>query len=175
VTPQGFTLADTIAQLLVTLAFLGLGYAGWRALGSMVDAAVQPMSGNQRRTRAGARRDRRGAPRSLSGRKFTGNAKCNDCGQTLAFVVMLDTGRRVPVDPWPVADGNVCAKRVGNALQGYVIAEARPPSGLPGFRRYAAHFGTCPDRARPGQPRRAKPKPEPPATLPGLEPPGSPR
>jgi hypothetical protein len=30
----GWTLIDTIAQLVVTLAFLGLGFAGWLALGS---------------------------------------------------------------------------------------------------------------------------------------------
>jgi hypothetical protein len=170
VTPVGWVLADTIAQLLVTLAFFGLGFAMWLALGPLVDDAVQPMSGNNRRTRNGPRRNRRdGSPPGRSRRTFTGQAKCNDCGQTLTYVVMVDTGRRVPVDPWPVADGNVCARMVGKHLQGYVIAQGRPASGMPGFRRYAAHFGTCPDRARPG--RQRKPKPEPPPTLfDGLEP-----
>lgn len=77
---------------------------------------------------------------------------------------MSDTGKRLPIDPHPVADGNVCARAIGSKLHGYVITATRPAQ--PKWQRYAAHFGTCPDRPAPSRPRRAKP--EPPATLPGL-------
>jgi hypothetical protein len=81
---------------------------------------------------------------------------CEACGQVIAFVKMVATGKRVPIDPFPVADGNVCARAIGQSLHGYVISAQRGPS--PAFTRYAAHFGTCPDRERP------EPKPtEPPA------------
>ena len=92
--------------------------------------------------------------------KLTGGV-CQQCQQRIIFVAMLATGRSVPVDPIPVADGNVCARGVAPHLVGYVISRDRPPE--PGYTRYAAHFGTCPDRPRPGKPR--KPKPAAPATL----------
>lgn len=104
--------------------------------------------------------------RARTASRITGRG-CQHCGQTIAYVLMVDTGKRLPVDPIPVADGNVCARRNGRRLEGYVVTEARPANPAPGFRRYAVHFATCPDRPRPGQAR--KPKPEPPATLPGLE------
>lgn len=90
--------------------------------------------------------------------------ECDACGQRIAFVTMSDTGKRLPVDPYPVADGNVCARQIGAKLHGYVVAENRPAQ--PSWRRYAAHFGTCPNRPRPGQVRAVKAEPTP--TLPGL-------
>jgi hypothetical protein len=72
---------------------------------------------------------------------------CEECHQRIVFVKMIDTGRSVPVDPIPVADGNVCARRSGKYLHGYVISKDRGPSAA--FTRFAAHFGTCPDRERP--------------------------
>jgi hypothetical protein len=98
--------------------------------------------------------------------KLTGPV-CQECQQRITFVVMVETGKSVPVDPIAVPDGNVCARWVARSgggparLTGYVISKDRPPE--PGYTRYAAHFGTCVDRPRPGQPR--KPKPVPPATL----------
>lgn len=74
----------------------------------------------------------------------TTHPECSECGQRIAFVVMLATRKRVPIDPFPVADGNVCARPIGRHLRGYVISETRPAN--PAMRRYATHFGTCPKR-----------------------------
>lgn len=84
--------------------------------------------------------------RTRPNRTLTGGA-CQECGQRIVFVKMTVTGKRVPVDPIPVADGNVCARLIGQNLHGYVIS-ADHPAELP-FHRFAAHFGTCPDRAKP--------------------------
>lgn len=86
-------------------------------------------------------------PGRRPGTKLLGGV-CQDCRQRITFVQMTATGRRVPVDPMPVDDGNVCAFRAGTNLVGYVISAERPPEA--GYTRYAAHFGTCPDRPRPG-------------------------
>jgi hypothetical protein len=86
----------------------------------------------------------------------TGPAACKDCGARVVFVKMIYTGSRLPVDPIPVADGNVSARLVGNNLHGFVISKEHP-HGLPNVR-YAAHYGTCPDRPAP-----KPPPPKPPA------------
>jgi hypothetical protein len=97
--------------------------------------------------------------------KMTGPARCNGadgddgCGARIVFVIMTATGKRVPVDPIPVPDGNVCARRIGNNMHGYVISKDHPPS--PAFTRFAAHFGTCDSRPR----AEPKPTPAPPPAL----------
>lgn len=88
----------------------------------------------------------------------TGPPSCGDCGARIVFVRMVATDRQLPCDPLPVADGNVCARQIGQRLHGYVIADDKPAN--PNMQRYAAHFGTCPNR----QDAR-KPTPDPPATL----------
>lgn len=89
----------------------------------------------------------------------TGPARCRSCDARIVFVKMTYTGNRMPVDPIPVPDGNVCARRIGNQLHGWVISDEHPPAGGPDYARYAAHFGTCDDRPPP------KPKPEAPPAL----------
>lgn len=89
--------------------------------------------------------------------RATGPARCSSCGARVTFVKMTYTGKRLPVDPIPVADGNVSARLIGSQLHGYVISDEHP-HGPPNVR-YAAHFGTCPDRPAP------KPRPDPPPTL----------
>lgn len=90
----------------------------------------------------------------------TGPARCQKCDARIVFVRMTYTGKRLPVDPLPVADGNVCARRVGANLHGWVISDEHPP-GVPvqTYQRYAAHFGTCADKPPP------KPKPTDPPAL----------
>lgn len=83
---------------------------------------------------------------------------CDNCGARIVFVKMSYTGGRVPCDPRPVFDGNVCARQIGPALHGFVISKDHPAAGTP-YLRYAAHFGTCPDRPVP------KPRPDPPPAL----------
>jgi hypothetical protein len=87
----------------------------------------------------------------------TGPASCSSCGARIVWVQMTYTGKKVPVDPIPVTDGNVSARLIGNNLHGYVIS-AEHPHGAPNTR-YAAHYGTCSDRPQPA------PKPEPPPAL----------
>lgn len=89
----------------------------------------------------------------------TGPAQCHDCGARVVFVKMTYTGKRLPVDPLPVADGNVCARRVGNYLHGWVISAEHPAGVPPIYQRYVAHHATCADRPPP------KEKPEPPPAL----------
>ena len=88
----------------------------------------------------------------------TGPPECGDCGAQIVFVRMVVTDAQLPCDPVPVADGNVCARRIGNRLHGYVISEDRPAN--PQMQRYAAHFGTCTNL----QDKR-KPAPKPAPTL----------
>lgn len=89
----------------------------------------------------------------------TGPARCTKCDAQIVFVRMTYTGKRLPVDPIPVADGNVCARRIGAGLHGWVISAEHPPGTTPIYQRYAAHHGTCADKPPP------KPKPQAPPTL----------
>lgn len=99
-------------------------------------------------------------PRRQKTVRRTGAPGCRECGARIVFVVMVDTKRPLPCDPIPVADGNVCARLIGNRLHGYVISADRPAN--PQMQRYAAHFGTCPDRQ---DERKARPAPPAPPTL----------
>lgn len=89
--------------------------------------------------------------------RYTSPAACPSCGARVVWVVMTYTKKRLPVDPQPVADGNVSARLIGNQWHGFVIS-AEHKHGRPNVR-YAAHHGTCPDRPPP------KPRPDPPPTL----------
>lgn len=96
--------------------------------------------------------------------KQTGPTSCADCQARIVYVRMDATGKRIPVDPIPNDVGTVCARLVGNQLQGYVVSKDHPYERP--YVRYIAHFGTCD-----GQPRPApKPKTEPAPTLFDTEP-----
>lgn len=79
-------------------------------------------------------------------RKVTGVAMldCSACAAPIRFV-MLDTGKRIPVNPGPrPADdtrANVCARVLGHNLHGYVTSKAHPADPL--FLRFVPHFATC--------------------------------
>ena len=103
-------------------------------------------------------------PKKRRGRVFqsmrkTGPTSCDECQARVVFVTMQATGKRIPVDPIPNDVGTVCARLVGNQLQGYVISRDHPHERI--YTRYTAHYGTCPDRQRPAP----KPKTEPAPTL----------
>lgn len=103
-------------------------------------------------------------PKRRRGRVFktmrkTGPSSCDQCQARIVFVTMTATGNKVPVDPIPDDNGTVCARLVGNHLEGYVESAARLYERP--YTRYTAHFGTCPDRPRPAP----KPKAEPDPTL----------
>ena len=88
----------------------------------------------------------------------TGAPTCDHCGARLLFVKMTATGSRMPVDPIPVADGNVCARQIGAGWHGFVISKDHPYVGPP-YRRFMPHYATCDNRPEP------KPKPDPPPAL----------
>lgn len=70
---------------------------------------------------------------------------CRECAAPIRFV-RLDTGRALPVDPLPNAAGNVCARRLGNGLNGYVISKEHGAD--PHFLRFMPHHATCENRTR---------------------------
>lgn len=68
-------------------------------------------------------------------------SECRDCHEPIRFV-RLDTGKAMPVDPVPVLDrGNVCARRLGNELNGYVVSKDHPADPL--FLRFLPHHASC--------------------------------
>lgn len=72
---------------------------------------------------------------------------CSKCGRDLVFVVMHDTGKRMPCDPgMRPGDGRttlVVRWERGRDVVGRVVAQAPPSlSGL------TPHWGTCPCRPR---------------------------
>lgn len=83
-----------------------------------------------------------------------GVGKCRDCGASLRFVRMENTGKLVPVDPTPDDGGNVYAHPAGDALHGHVKTkgEQLPPA----WAVYMPHHATCRDsRRRAGRSARA--------------------
>lgn len=95
--------------------------------------------------------------------KKSGPTSCDDCQARIVYVRMDATGKRVPVDPMPDDNGTVCARLVGNQLQGYVESKDHPHERP--YTRYVAHFGTCDSRPRPAP----KPPAEEPLVLFDLE------
>jgi hypothetical protein len=79
--------------------------------------------------------------------KKTGPARCDACQARIVYVTMQATGKRVPVDPIPDDEGTVCARLVGNQLQGYVASKDHPHERP--YTRYMTHHATCADRPRP--------------------------
>lgn len=77
-------------------------------------------------------------------------AECRSCHDPIRFVRMRDTGRALPVNPRPGADGNVSAHLVAGQLVGHVLSANRPPSPIDTYR-FIAHYATC-SAARPEGP-----------------------
>ena len=101
-------------------------------------------------------------PKKHRGRRFksaktTGPAICDNCQARIVYVLMVATGKRIPVDPIPDDEGTVCGRLVGNELQGYVISRDHPYQRP--YTRYVAHFGTCDARPRPAPKLKAEPAP----------------
>jgi hypothetical protein len=75
---------------------------------------------------------------------------CQSCGASVTWVLTEATGKRMPLDPEPVDNGNlqIVASRsggpvvryVGQTPKGYVAAKDGP--------RYVSHFVTCPNAAQ---------------------------
>ena len=67
-------------------------------------------------------------------------SKCRECGASIAFVRMADTGKLMPCNPGADPDrGNVaCIKSGALYINGYVITDARPLH--PDFTPLLAHW-----------------------------------
>lgn len=65
---------------------------------------------------------------------------CNGCGAPVDWVRVAKTGKRMPLDPEPRADGNIGRIDGGDTVE-YVL----PGGGLFDDRPlYVSHFATCP-------------------------------
>lgn len=75
-------------------------------------------------------------------------SKCRECGASIAFVRMADTGKLMPCNPGADPDrGNVaCIKSGALYINGYVITDARPLH--PDFTPLLAHWATCIKKGR---------------------------
>jgi hypothetical protein len=73
--------------------------------------------------------------------------KEDNCRSCKAKIVWAETlkGRRMPLDPKPVADGNVEVKERGRALP-LAIVMTNVPTG--GALRFKSHFATCPQASK---------------------------
>lgn len=92
---------------------------------------------------------------------------CKRCGRPIGWI-FTDKGRRMPIDPEPVEDGNVICEYRDGVLHGVVLAKGKPrPTGV----AFVAHFTTCPElaprtrRAAARELQPVKPKPEPALSL----------
>ncbi len=75
-------------------------------------------------------------------------SRCRECGASIAFVRMADTGRLMPCNPGADPDrGNVaCIKSGALYISGYVITDKQPLA--PGFVPLLAHWATCTKKGR---------------------------
>jgi hypothetical protein len=77
------------------------------------------------------------------------DATCRGCQAKITWATVQATGRRIPLEAYPEAGGNVVVVQAVPLLVRVLSKGEKPPAGT---RTYRAHFATCP--ARPGRPRR---------------------
>lgn len=87
---------------------------------------------------------------------------CRSCRAPIQWVIVAKSGKKMPIDPTPVGDGNIVMLattdgETGLPLIEYVPAVPLPEQGdrvqfpligetTPGTRaRYRSHFSTCPN------------------------------
>ncbi len=75
-------------------------------------------------------------------------ASCARCGATLKFVVMAETGKRLPVNAIPDPHGLIAARWTGERWAGgHTLAQGA--EARPGFKRFRSHFADCrPDEVK---------------------------
>ena len=66
------------------------------------------------------------------------------CGQGFAWAITTK-GKRQPIDPEPVPDGNIA---LGRDEEGVLRSCSLGPGDAPKGDRYVTHFFTCPHAAR---------------------------
>jgi len=75
------------------------------------------------------------------------DAQCRSCHAPVRWVVTAANGKRMPIDPVAVADGNVWVDHIegGMPVVNVALNEDGVPKNVP--LRYVSHFVTCPERA----------------------------
>ncbi len=71
-------------------------------------------------------------------------ARCRSCDAPIRWATATTTGRRMPIDAEPTADGNVTVHRGDD---GQAVATVHPAGVTPLGTRWTAHFATCPAAA----------------------------
>ena len=86
---------------------------------------------------------------------------CRRCPAAILFIRMRDSGKAMPVDPWPDDRGNIAALPAGpkTYVDGHYLA-AHEPLAV-GEVRLMPHWSTCGDPSIPGRPNKRPPAPEP--------------
>jgi hypothetical protein len=74
-------------------------------------------------------------------------AACRSCEAEVRWVVVVASGKRMPLDPQPVADGNVVLLSGNETVRVLSKAEAERRAAQPGGPGplYKSHFATCPN------------------------------
>lgn len=88
-------------------------------------------------------------------------AECKSCNRPITWVVVAKSGKKMPIDRDPVADGNIVLTgekdtETGADLVAYEKAAVPEPGDRVAFPmigepsrttrpRYVSHFSTCPD------------------------------
>jgi hypothetical protein len=74
------------------------------------------------------------------------DAECRSCHAPIRWVITAANGKRMPLDPDPVSDGNMWVDHIEAGLP--VMEVALSGDGVPANvpLRYVSHFVTCPDR-----------------------------
>jgi hypothetical protein len=74
--------------------------------------------------------------------------QCRSCGADIVWAKMIPSGKANPLDAKPVADGNLFAWVVGDALESEHSGrktERVQRAIARGQKRYTSHFSTCPN------------------------------
>lgn len=79
-----------------------------------------------------------------------GVSRCRTCHQAIWWA-QTGSGRRIPIDPEPVPDGNVVVEHPGDHGEAMVTVLGRPEEQqlyADVGPRYQSHFATCPQAAQ---------------------------
>lgn len=75
--------------------------------------------------------------------------RCDSCGAEIFFAVNSTTGRRMPIDAYPLDDGNVVVHGDPQSVAGRLELSATVLGPLEAHGHdgelYKSHFATCPD------------------------------
>lgn len=67
--------------------------------------------------------------------------ECRSCGAPVTWTLTVK-GKRIPLNPEPVPDGNIVPVIIDGERRARVVTEANPaPDGV---QRFKSHYATCP-------------------------------